>query len=339
MLEDAKGLEEVENGSSETNDSEYKRRVLLMGRACSGVRRLYARSLPHPDVDPNYETIQEWPFITNSYHGIEQSLKLLLHDKLDVPLEDPNKKIRSFGHDLLRAFRALDNASKKHIELHFRQHRSLHSYPSEGVDTSTALEFIRHINSTKLGSGKGKPKGESTWRYILLEGVEHVPQTYTWSMMEIWDAICCIFRNDIRRYRLNLGSDCNPVSERLARQFYTELFSYRHALNPRIEAELCAQSEWLAKYDCHLNASMDLLNHILQGTSLLSDLPSPIERKLRMKATNMLYRIENENIDVEHAPNNVDERALLVHLNRGNRIKWNPSHNRFETISAPNGRD
>ena len=93
-----------------------------------------------------------------------------------------------------------------HLELHFREHRSLHDYIPKDP-TGTADKFIHHINS---GSPQG---GLVSWRYILLDGLEQVPQTSLWTMSEIWDAICCRIRTASGQH------DCFRLRERLAAKF------------------------------------------------------------------------------------------------------------------------
>ena len=158
-----------------------------MAAACRITRDLVARNPVTPDLSGDYEAVQGWPFVTVLYNGIEQALKMLLLVPSDTRFSRELLASREYGHDLAKLYSKLAPDDRDHIELHFREHLSLHDYIPAKL-TGTAEEFITHINGSPNG-------GLVLWRYILVDGTEQVPQTSLWTMSEIWHAICCRIRN------------------------------------------------------------------------------------------------------------------------------------------------
>ena len=126
-----------------------------MSTACRLTRGLVVNNPVKPDLSPDYVAVQGWPLVTALYNGIEQALKMLL-------LVPPNPCFtlealakRPYGHDLEQLYAELEADDRDHIELHFREHRSLHDYKPPGLSIATAEQFIAHINSGGRQGGPG----------------------------------------------------------------------------------------------------------------------------------------------------------------------------------------
>ena len=182
--------------------------------ACRLLRRLIMKNPVVPDAIPDAEAVQAWALVTPLYDGIEQALKHLLLIS-DVGLTREHLKRAPYRHNLESLFSALSDADKDHIFVHFREHRSLHNYDTQGSFTEQVDEFVSHINRSVGEDGVGLVK----WRYVLLDGIGAIPQTHLWSMWEVWDGICCRIRH--REY--NKEDDCFRLSRRLFSMFESPL--------------------------------------------------------------------------------------------------------------------
>ena len=208
-----------------------------MGAACRLVRDLVVSNPVKQDVFRDYEAVQAWPLVTALYNGIEQALKMLLliPSNTQFTLEDLREP--EYGHNLAKLYAELAAEDREHIELHFREHRSLHDYmPTSWA--GTAKDFIDHINSSPQ---EEKKKGLISWRYILLDGPEPVPPTSLWTMSEIWDAICCRIR------KASGKNDCSRLSERLAFTFRSIVTG--RAVPPEYDGYLGDLNRWTAHKD------------------------------------------------------------------------------------------
>ena len=161
------------------------------------------------DLSNEYEAVQGWPLVTALYNGIEQALKMLLlirsGDRFTLGL----LASRDYGHNLEKLYGELAVDDREHIELHYREHWSLHDYIPD--DLATAKQFIAHVNR----SSSQQTTGLLSWRYILIEGPEQVPPTSLWTMHEIWDAICSRIR------KASGKNDCFRLKKRLAHQHWS----------------------------------------------------------------------------------------------------------------------
>ena len=218
-------------------------RRFYMDVARRATRDLIVNNPVKPDLSNEYVAVQMWPLVTALYNGIEQALKMLLlirsSDRFTVEL----LASREYGHNLEKLYGELAVDDREHIELHYREHRSLHDYIPE--DLATAEQFIAHVN----GSNSSQARGHLSWRYILIDGPEQIPRTSLWTMHEIWDAICCRIR------KASGKNDCFRLKKRLASQ---------HRSIPtgrvRYDEQLDDLNRWAASRDGDLVAAwIDLL--------------------------------------------------------------------------------
>lgn len=175
-----------------------------MFTACRATRKLVAGNPVQRDYSGEHEAAVAWPLVTAAYNGIEQALKLLIQAS-SVPAPSLNELRELYGHDLAQLYGALKPDDQKHIELHFREHWSLYEYETQGLDFSTAKEFIAQLNDSdpQLGS--------IAWRYALLDMSVQIPKTHPWTMSEVWYAICCL----IKKRAFPDTDDCFRLSVRL----------------------------------------------------------------------------------------------------------------------------
>ena len=219
-------------------------RRFYMDAARRVTRDLIVNNPVKADLSSEYEAVQGWPLVTALYNGIEQALKMLLLIRSGDRFTPKRLASREYGHNLEKLYGELSSADREHIELHYREHRSLHDYIPE--DLATAKQFIAHINR----SSSPQTAGLVSWRYILIEGTEQVPRTSLWTMHEIWDAICCRIRNASGK------NDCFRLRMRL---------DYRHRSidNGRVlhyEGQLDDLNRWAASWNGDLVAAwIDLL--------------------------------------------------------------------------------
>ena len=180
-----------------------------LDRACEITRDLVAKNPLTQDCLPDYMVVQGWPFVVALYSGVEQAVKVLLLAQPDpqFPLDDLKKP--PFGHNLERLYAELPPDDREHIELHFREHWSLHEYDTHGHVINTAADFIAHIN------GQGKPGGAVSWRYVLVEETMEIPATSLWTMCEIWSAVNC----RVRTKAIGTQGHCFRLSRMLNHKF------------------------------------------------------------------------------------------------------------------------
>lgn len=175
-----------------------------MDMACDNTRRLVAKSTLELSYTSTYMHVEAWPLAVALYNGIEQALKMLLLSPPSSVFTLDDLRRAPYGHNLEKLYAALPSDDRDHIELHFREHWSLHDHDARGRFGATAEGFIQFINT---GGSQG---GSIAWRYTLLEGSSQIPSMNLWTMSEIWDALC----GRIRVQALG-KNDCLTPSERL----------------------------------------------------------------------------------------------------------------------------
>ena len=219
-----------------------------MRAACAITRDLVVRNPVKPDWSPDYEAVQGWPLVTALYNGIEQALKMLLLVPSDTEFTLEELAKRPYGHDLEMLYAQLGDVDRRHIEQHFREHRSLHDY----LDVPGAEQFIGHINNG------GRHRGMVSWRYILIEDISKIPSTSLWTMCETWDAICCLIRAKVS----DTHDACFRLSRRLSSNF-NRLITTRAIPYDGYLADL---NRWRAHIGCSpLAAWIDLLGKAHHG--------------------------------------------------------------------------
>ena len=239
-------------------------RRFYMDAARRVTRDLIVNNPVTPDVFNEYEAVQGWPLVTALYNGIEQALKMLLLIPSDTRFT-LERLAREYGHDLERLYGELAVGDREHIDLHYREHRSLHDYIPK--DLATAEQFIAHINR----SSSQQTTGLVSWRYILIEGPEQVPPMSLWTMHEIWDAVCCRIR------KASGKNDCFRLRKRLARQHWS--IATGRAL--RYDEQLDDLNRWAASrggdlvaawIDLLVKVSHDAIDQVQAPPRLRSDL-------------------------------------------------------------------
>ena len=196
---------------------------------------------------------------------------------------------------------------REHIELHYREHRSLHDYIPE--DLATAKQFIAHINR----SSSQQTTGLVSWRYILIEGPEQVPPTSLWTMHEIWDAICCRIR------KASGKNDCFRLRERLASQHWS--ISTGRVL--RYDEQLDDLNRWAASRDGDLVAAwIDLLVKVSHDAIYQVQAPPRLRSELVDKAHIALRQL-SESADP-------DDRYLLRRIQDTGTLVWDSSNGGFQ---------
>ena len=240
-----------------------------------------------------YEAVQAWPLIAPLYNGMEQALKQLLLAPSGTRFTLPELK-NDYGHNLRKLYAALDMDDRDHIELHFREHWSLHDYDTHGANIATAEQFIAHINGPSQD-------GLFSWRYFLIDETMTVPSTSLWTMAEIWDALCCCIRKEMLGkqdcFRLSLRLDFKlnrlvPVPEPYE--------GFTDDLNCWVVHE---SNEPLAAWiDLLVKVSGDALHEVEAPDRLRPELAKMADRALEQMAGNsadpdeamLLYRIQDE---------------------------------------------
>lgn len=275
-------------------------------------RELLRASPIKPDLIPEYVALQMWPFVVPLYHGIEQALKCLL--LLDTPTLNP----RQYGHDLKTAFDTLHDDDRQHIEMHFKQHISLHAdYRPDDTGITNAATFIEHINGTNQ-------EGSITWRYLLLEGTEYIPPLHLWGMVEIWDAACCQMKT---RYEDGHGLDsCSCLALRL-----TDLAMSQHTgrASP-YEGFTDDVNEWFQRHgNIPLTAWVRLLCSIYRQAIYEVDAPSRLLSCLAEDANKLLEHLKSE-------PVGSDEWRLWTRIEEtGGYLTWDYAEGMFRVPPTP----
>ncbi|MDE0238397.1 MAG: hypothetical protein OXN95_14330, partial [bacterium] len=283
------------------------RRVLLTRQYAS---QIFITNEPKPDWSAEYMAMQMELFATPCYNGIEQALKLVLMSQGTSADE-----VRSnYGHNLVSLFRNLSDEARDHIELHFREHRSLHNYDSGDVPTLTAGEFIAHINS---GDDQ---VGSLEWRYFQLDGTEGLPPLYIWSMHEVWAAVCCWIENSVLNRR-----SCSRLSRRLEQRLLP-LFTR----TPIEGWELDELNAWIRHKDrSPLAAVVDLLVKADRDQLDAVEAPEALRTMLGETADAAIGQMAKE-------PHDPDERALFSRIRAGEGIlEWSPENRAFNEVLQP----
>ena len=280
-------------------------RRFYMDAARRVTRDLIVNNPVKPDVFSSYEAVQGWPLVTALYNGIEQALKMLLlircGDRFTL-----NDLARDYGHDLEKLYGELAVDDRQHIELHYREHRSLHDYIPE--DLATAGRFIAHIND-----GGNAQTGLVSWRYILIEGLEQVPPTSLWTMHEIWDAVCC------RITKASGKNDCFRLRERLDHQHW----SIATGRVLRYDEQLDDLNRWAASRDGDLVAVwIDLLVKVSLDVTHEVQAPSRLLPELVDKARIALTQL-SESADP-------DDKYLLRRMQDTRTLVWDSRNGGFQ---------
>ncbi|WP_419551992.1 hypothetical protein [Candidatus Poriferisodalis sp.] len=308
--------------------------LLKMHKACMSTRDLVARNPIEADLWDGYLVAQAWPFVTALYSGVEQALKMLLMTT-DPPHTLDELKNPPYGHDLSRLYSALSPEDAEHIELHFREHRSLFEYLQQHDKCATAEPFIAHINGDDTASG------HIWWRYTLIDPELHPPPTDLWTMCEVWQAICCCLwtrRSDQGR----------PCERRLSQRLLSPL---RDIAN-RATASYSDFGPDLASWMSHLDgddlaAWVDLLVKSSRGSmdqvhapeALRGDLDKMAQRAIEHLSGRstipdeqllLLPASQRDRIQANRQIANPDEQMLLRRVQRTDRdLTWDPHTREF----------
>ena len=283
-------------------------RRFYMDAARRVTRDLIVNNPVKADLSSEYEAVQGWPLVTALYNGIEQALKMLLllrsGDRFTLEL----LASRKYGHNLENLYSELADDDREHIELHYREHRSLHDYIPD--DLATARQFIAHINRS---SGQ-QTAGLVSWRYILIEGPERVPPTSLWTMHEIWDAICCLIR------RASGKNDCYRLKKRLAHQHWS--IATGRVLH--YDEQLDDLNRWAASRDGGLVAAwIDLLVKVSHDAIFQVHAPPRLRPDLVDKA-----QIAIRQLSESHNP---DDKHLLQRIRDTSTLVWDSSKGGFRS--------
>lgn len=271
------------------------------------------------DPSADYVAVQAWPLVIALYTGIEQALKMLLLTPPSPRFSREELKSPKFGHNLKKLYSKIETADRDHIELHFREHRSLHDYRTPGFTLETAEQFIAHINGTKTPHPTGKKQsGAVSWRYILLDGIEEVPRTSLWTMYETWGAICCCIRREV----LDNPDDCFRLSQRLVREC-------KDLLVPQPYDEFVDDlNSWVAQGDGSLLAAWtDLLVKANIGTLHEVRTPDRLRPELMRMANRALKQMASDSADP-------DEVQLLHRIQTDPNLTWDQTTASFRSWDA-----
>ncbi len=152
----------------------YRMAVHRIKSAHQIVNRLWQGSPNvHPDLVREFEAVQAWPWISNSYQLLEQSLKLLLAVRQGIPVSELDRRLGR-SHDLNRLFAEQEDDDKEGVSRAWESFVELHHY----IGVRTVRDF--------LGSVGG---GYVKWRYMLLEGAQSVPANHIGALLEIAQAV------------------------------------------------------------------------------------------------------------------------------------------------------
>ena len=279
-------------------------------------RELLRSSPIKPDLMPEYVALQMWPFVVPLYHGIEQALKCLL--LLQTPTVNP----KSYSHDLKSAFRDISAEDRHHIEFHFSQHLSLHAdYQPNDTGITNANTFIEHISS----SGTNQ-EGSETWRYLLLEGVDHIPRLHLWGMLEIWDAACCQMQRYDEEENERDSVSCSCLATRLS-----DLVLCQHTGRASPYSEYTDDvNEWFQRHaSIPLAAWIDLLSKTHRQAIYEVDAPYRLLPSLVADAETLLRDLASE-------PEGTDERRLMTRIEEtGGYLTWDYTEGMFRVSPTP----
>ena len=305
--------------------------MLKMDKACMSTRDLVARNPIEHDLWDGYLVAQAWPFVTALYSGVEQALKMLLMAADPQPTVG---EVRKYGHDLSRLYYALLPEDAEHIELHFREHRSLFEFLQQHDEFATAETFIAHIN------GAEEAKGYEWWRYTLLDPDLQPPFTEPWTMCEVWQAVCCC----LWTRRSDQARPCERPSQRL-------LSPLRDIANRATASYRDFSSDldiWMSHIDGDdLAAWVDLLVKSSRGSmdqvhapdALRGDLDKMAQRAIERLSGRMaipdeqlllLPASQRDRIQADRQFANPDEQMLLRRVQQTDReLTWDPNTGEF----------
>ena len=296
-----------------------------MLEACRINRDLVARNPVKPDLSREYEAVQAWALVMPLYSGIEQALKMLLltptHPRFALNDNEEgrrNLKKGKYGHNLKNLYAELEDDDREHIELHFREHWSLHDYKlAKGVVIGNAEDFIVHING-------GNPSRGLAWRYFLVEDTK-VPSTNLWTMSEIWDAICCRIKAAV----LDKQDDCFRLSRRLAFTFERLVMGRAMPYNGYCDDfdswVALKNGDWVAAWiDLLVKASREAM-HKVQA-------PDRLRRELADMARGAIDQMSKEPAD----PDEVQLLHRIQHTERS--LVWDPGSAEFCWLSTNSGK-
>ena len=136
---------------------------------------------PRHDLHEGTELANAWTFVTASYSGIEQSLKLLLAQQDGLTVSEwrcsaTGKQFRN-SHGLRKLFDTIDDEARTTISEYFRRFCSLHSY----ISSSSIEEYL-----TEASKGE---RGYTLWRYVLVEGSSELPRASFDAMLAVWASL------------------------------------------------------------------------------------------------------------------------------------------------------
>ena len=286
-----------------------------MAEARRITRSLLIENPVKPDHSADYVAVQGWPLIIALYTGVEQALKMLLLTPLNPRFSREELKSRKFGHNLKKLYSNLETVDRDHIELHFKEHRSLHDYDTPGFTLETAEQFIAHINGSKTPQPDGKKQsGSISWRYILLDGVAEVTPTSLWTMYDIWDAICCRIRREV----FNKPDDCF----RLSRRFDWQLLDLTNDRLDRYPAQHEIDAWMVHKDGDGLSAWIDLLVKVHWGALQQVPASDRLRPELAKMADRALKQMASDSADP-------DEAMLLHRIQQEPHLAWNPADGTF----------
>ena len=162
-------------------------------------QRLYDKHPPNTQLFPEeLIAIEAWPLVCGCYMGIEQTLKLLIRLRKEVP----ETKLRRIWHDLGKLYSLLHSSERDVVASYYRVYRSLDKFDAGNIPIDTADDFISHIG-----------QGYAAWRYILVEDHPSIPKMHLGLMLETWRALA----------ELVLPPSL-PLNKRVEIYFRTEVF-------------------------------------------------------------------------------------------------------------------
>ena len=300
--------------------------MLKMDKACRSTRDLVARNPIEPDRWDGYVVAQAWPFVTALYSGVEQALKMLL--MATCPELSVRELRNQYRHDLSRLYAALAPEDADHIELHYREHRSLFEYLQQHDKCATAESFIAHINGHETASGY------NWWRYALIDPQLH-PATDLWTMCEIWHAVCCC----LWTRRSGQGRPCERLSRRLLLPLRdianTANVSYSDFRSDLRNCESHIDGDDLAAWvDLLVKSSRGSMDQVQAPDALRGDLDKMAQRAIEHLSGRraipdelllLLPASQRDRAQADFQSVNPDEQMLLERVRRTDRdLAWDP---------------